>query len=67
MSATLPLLITVDKKVLVNLKRKIKVKTQKDNSDNKIGIIATISVFSAVVIGGVVLIAKNKLNKKVKK
>jgi len=40
---------------------------QKDNKDGKIGLIATVSVFSAVVIGGVILVAKKKLNKKVKK
>jgi len=39
---------------------------QKDNKDGKIGLIATVSVFSALVIGGVILVAKEKL-KKVKK
>lgn len=37
-------------------------KSNKDNN-NKIGTIATISVFTSLVIGGVILVARNKLKK----
>lgn len=42
--------------------------TEKSNKDknNKVGTIAAVSIFSALVIGGVILVARNKL-KKVKK
>jgi len=41
-------------------------KSNKGN-DSKVGTIATVSIFSALVIGGVVLVARNRLSKKIKK
>ena len=48
--------------------KEIQVNADKSNKDNnnKVGTIATISVFTALAIGGIILVAKSKL-KKVKK
>jgi len=46
--------------------KEIQANADKSNKDNKVVTIATISIFTALVIGGVILVARNKL-KKVKK
>jgi hypothetical protein len=43
--------------------KEIQANADKSNKDNKVGTIATISIFTALVIGGVILVARNKLKK----